>query len=113
MPEPDGAVVRGSEELYAEKIASAADVSCVIEVSDHSIGRDQGGKLLLYAAAGIESYIIINLRERVIEVYTGPSSRRSDPPSFANKQELRVGDVLSIPLPADQRVTIPVAELLP
>ncbi len=71
-PEPDAAIVRGSLEDYADRHPGAADVLCVIEVADSSLSRDRGYKLQLYAGAGIPMYVIVNLIERVVEIYKTP-----------------------------------------
>jgi len=113
VPEPDATVIRGSEEQYAKKLASAPDISCVIEVSDHSLGNDQGAKLLLYASVGIGCYVVINLRKHVILVNTNPTSERTGSPEYASKQELKAGDVLAIPTPDGRSVVVAVRDLLP
>src|SRR5438105_12065286 len=69
-PEPDAAIVRGTNDDYVEHHPGAADVFCVIEVADASLPRDRGYKQQIYANAGIRTYIIINLADRVIAVYT-------------------------------------------
>lgn len=71
-PEPDAAIVRGTFEDYADRHPGAKDVLCVIEVADSSVRRDQTTKLRIYAAAGIGQYVIFNLVERVVEIYTEP-----------------------------------------
>ena len=68
-PIPDGLVLKGLLSDYRGKRPSAADAYCVIEVSDSSYERDSGEKLKSYAHAGIEQYIIINLRNRTAEIY--------------------------------------------
>ncbi len=72
-PEPDGAVLRGSPRDYAQGLATAADVACVFEVADSSLAYDRTTKLALYARAGISQYLIVNLREDVVEVHEAPS----------------------------------------
>jgi Uma2 family endonuclease len=71
-PEPDGAIVRGSVEDYADRKPVRADILCVIEIADSSLWRDRGPKLRIYAKSGIGRYIIVNLQDRVVEVYTKP-----------------------------------------
>ncbi|MCB0634553.1 MAG: Uma2 family endonuclease, partial [Lewinella sp.] len=44
----------------------------VIEVSDHTVAKDRGIKLMAYAGAGIPEYWIINLIDRQIEQYLQP-----------------------------------------
>lgn len=112
VPEPDAAIIRGSEEQYANAFASAGDISCVIEVSDHSLGYDQGAKLLMYASVGIGCYIIINLRARVIDVHTNPTTPQDSAPGYATIKKLKSGDVLSIPTHDGQGVSVPVSDLM-
>ncbi len=71
-PEPDGMLVHGQPERYAERHPAAADIGCVIEVSSSSLERDRTTKQRIYAEAGIEQYVIVNLVERRIEVYEAP-----------------------------------------
>jgi len=72
-PIPDGMLLRGSRSDYRDRLPQAADALCVIEVADSSYERDAGEKLHAYARAGIERYIIANLRTRTAEVYTHPN----------------------------------------
>jgi Uma2 family endonuclease len=71
VPEPDFAVIRGTLDDYTD-VPAAADAFCVIEVADASYERDAGDKLRGYARAGVEQYIIINLRNRTAEIYAQP-----------------------------------------
>jgi hypothetical protein len=71
-PEPDGAVVGGSLDDYANHHPGPADVPLVIEVSDSSLGYDRTTKQRLYAIACIPVYWIVNLQDDVIEVYETP-----------------------------------------
>src|SRR6266542_997291 len=72
-PEPDGAVVKGTRDLYRRRHPAASDLFCVIEVADASLSRDRGYKQEIYASAGIGTYIIVVLANTTIEVYTHPS----------------------------------------
>jgi Uma2 family endonuclease len=51
----------------------------VIEVSESSLGFDRAHKGSLYARAGLSDYWIVNLVDRVLEVYREPR-RDSDAP---------------------------------
>ena len=83
-PEPDAAIVRGSVEDHTEHHPYASDILCIIEVADSSLSRDRGYKMQLYANAGIAMYVIVNLIDRVVEIYeqpvvgSGRFARRSD-----------------------------------
>lgn len=69
-PIPDGVILRGTLGDYRDRLATAADALCVIEIADSSYERDSGEKLVGYARAGIAQYVILNLRNRTAEVYT-------------------------------------------
>src|SRR5688572_28665436 len=71
-PEPDGAIALGSKDDYLEANLGAKDTLCVIEVADASLKRDRTTKQRIYANHGIQQYIIVNLPDRAIEVYTQP-----------------------------------------
>lgn len=90
-PEPDGAIVRGSREDFTRRHPAAGDVLCVIEVADASLPRDRGYKQRIYADSGIPQYVIVNLRDRTIEVYTQPlkgRGRYGRVETLANKQSV-------------------------
>ena len=53
---------------YTDRHPGAADLTCVIEVSDSSLRWCRTTKLRIYAGSGIARYIIINLPDRVVEV---------------------------------------------
>ena len=76
MPEPDFAVVRGPDADNAARLPTAADVLCVIEISDSSLERDREEKLPIYARAGVPQYVILNLRNRTGEAYGDRTERR-------------------------------------
>lgn len=72
-PIPDAMVLRGSLADYRERLPSAGDTYCVIEVAFSSYERDVGEKLIHYAQAGVQQYIVINLRNRTGEVRAVPN----------------------------------------
>jgi Uma2 family endonuclease len=76
VPEPDGSIARGTLNDYAQRWATAADVPCVIEVADSSLQHDRVTKLRIYAQGGITQYVIVNLVDRLIEIYEQPDRVR-------------------------------------
>jgi Uma2 family endonuclease len=70
-PEPDIAVVRGRLRDYAAEHPTSPVL--VVEVADSSLGKDRVRKATLYARAGLADYWIVNLNERVLEVYREPA----------------------------------------
>jgi Uma2 family endonuclease len=71
-PEPDIAIIRGSDADYRHRIPTAADVALVVEVSEATLSQDRGKKRSAYAKGRIPAYWIINLVARQVEVYTRP-----------------------------------------
>lgn len=76
-PEPDLVVVRGSRADYRE--AHPARPSLVIEVADSSLEFDRVEKGSLYARAGIVDFWIVNLVDRLVEVYRDPAPDATAP----------------------------------
>jgi Uma2 family endonuclease len=85
-PEPDIAVVPGEPEDYRSAHPSRADL--VVEVSESSLAFDRGHKGSVYARAGILDYWIVNLVDRVLEVYGEPSPDAAAPfgASYARRE---------------------------
>ena len=69
QPEPDFAIVPLGD--YDKQQPSEAYL--IIEVAESSLALDRGKKLRLYASCTVPEYWVVNLPERCIEVYTGPS----------------------------------------
>jgi Uma2 family endonuclease len=109
-PEPDGVVVLGTDDDYRKRKPTAKDTLCVIEVSDASLRYDQTEKLRMYAESGIECYVIVNLRDRLIEVYTDPLKRKG---RYGQNRSLRSGESLEIPTGRSAALSVPVKRLLP
>jgi len=103
-PEPDVAVVRGSIHDYRERHPDGAVL--VVEVADATLDFDRTRKQQVYAEAGIAEYWIVNLVDRMLEVYRDPQggayrrTRRLNPddvvsPLAAPGNTVRVADLLS------------------
>ncbi|MBX6314641.1 MAG: Uma2 family endonuclease [Isosphaeraceae bacterium] len=82
-PEPDVAVVRGTNEDYGNHHPGPDDTRLVVEVAAdaRAVARDRRG-LARDAWAGIPTAWIVNLAEETIEVYTEPSGP-VHPPAMA------------------------------
>jgi len=110
-PEPDLSVVRGKPRDYLSGHPSVPVL--VVEVAESSLGMDRRRKLGLYARAQRGEYWIVNLVDRVLEVYREPV--RSPAALYGWKYRyvrlLKPGATVS-PLAAP-RSRIRVADLLP
>jgi Uma2 family endonuclease len=76
-PEPDVAVVPGTFRDYLAEHPSRPVL--VVEVSESSLAFDRVHKGSLYARAGLTDYWIVNLVDRVVEVYRGPARDAAAP----------------------------------
>ena len=72
-PEPDVAVAPGTPLNYADHHPRTEEVLLVVEISDSSLVKDRGQKLVAYAQALLDEYWIVNLVSRQLEVYRQPS----------------------------------------
>ncbi len=107
-PEPDIAVVRGTEEDYADRHPGPADLPLVIEVADSSVGTDRSTKQRLYATARVAQYWLVNLPESQVEVYEQPDSTSG---KYAQQTILKPSQTISWNLSPTQRLEINVADL--
>lgn len=71
-PEPDVAVIRGSEDDYVRNHPDSRDVLLIVEVAHRSLLFDRGPKREIYASAGIPHYLIVNLKDDAVEHYSDP-----------------------------------------
>jgi Uma2 family endonuclease len=110
-PEPDVAVVRGDVRAYTA--VHPADPVLVVEIALTSLTLDRGHKASLYARAGRPEYWILNLIERVLEVYRDPVPSPSAPYGwdYRTRETLAANDSVR-PLAASP-ARILVGDLLP
>jgi len=76
-PEPDIAVVPGSPDDYGRTHPSRPTLT--VEVAESSLGADRHHKGSLYARAGLPDYWVLNLVDRVLEVYREPAADPAAP----------------------------------
>jgi len=110
-PEPDVAVVPGSPDDYARAHPSRAVLT--VEVAQSSLALDRRHKGSLYARAGLADYWILNLVDRVLEVYRAPVADAAAPFGW-RYAEREVLDAFArvTPLAAPQS-SVSVSQLLP
>ncbi|HQF70504.1 MAG TPA: Uma2 family endonuclease [Promineifilum sp.] len=107
LPQPDVALWKPAIDEYSRssRLPGPSELLLVIEVADTSIGDDRRVKATLYSRAGIADYWIVNLRDRVIEVYREPR-----PDGYRTMTRYAPGETLSPLAFAD--VALNVAEIL-
>jgi Uma2 family endonuclease len=112
-PEPDGAVVRGGLQEYLSAHPGPGDVAVVIEVADSSLDRDRGIKLRSYARAGIPVYVIVNLVERRVELFTSPDPEAKPHPTYRAPRLFHAGESVPLASPRVELSSVAVDALLP
>lgn len=110
-PEPDLVVVSGSPRSYQEAHPNRAGL--VLEVADSSLAFDRDEKGSLYARAGIADYWIVNLADRVVEVYRDPAPDAAAAYGWTYRSLEVVRPADSIALLAVPSARVAVSALLP
>jgi len=109
-PEPDLAVVPGTFRDY--QAGHPSQPVLVVEVSESSLALDREHKGSLYARAGLPDYWIVNLPDRVLEVYRDPEPLAAAPFGWRYRSTIALAAVDSIaPLALPDRA-IAVTDLL-
>ena len=110
-PEPDLVVVPGRPADYRD--AHPSRPALVIEVAESSLPFDRGQKGSLYARGGIQDYWIVNLVDRVVEIYRDPVADPSAAYGWRYRSVTSLGPAdVAVPL-AFSSSRIAVADLLP
>ncbi len=110
-PEPDYAIVRGPRSRYREVHPTPSDIGLVIEFSVSSLRVDRVGKGRIYARAGIPVYWIVNVAEKVVEVYTQPTGP-TETPGYAQRDDYPVGTAVPVVLDGTAVGTVAVSEVM-
>jgi Uma2 family endonuclease len=110
-PEPDLAVVQGSPGDYRD--AHPTRPTLVVEVAESSLTFDRRDKGSLYARAGLQDYWIVNLGDRVLEVYREPVPDPSAPYGWRYRSVVRLTPADVVELAGVSAARVAVADLLP
>jgi Uma2 family endonuclease len=110
-PEPDVVVVPGGPRDYTA--AHPSRCALLVEVADSSLLFDRRKKAVLYARAGIADFWIVNIKERVLEVYRDPRRSRRAPHGWRYARTALLRSPATVTPLAAPHARIPVADLLP
>jgi Uma2 family endonuclease len=110
-PEPDLFVARGNPGDYREE--HPAHPALVVEVAESSLIFDRRRKGSLYARAGLLEYWIVNLVDRVLEVYREPAPDASGQYGWMYRSVLHLTPPAVVELRGVSGARVAVAELLP
>jgi Uma2 family endonuclease len=110
-PEPDVSVVPGAIREYRDDHPSQPTL--LVEVADTSLTFDREHKGSLYARARLPEYWIVNLVDRVLEVYRDPGLDAGAPYGWAYRVGLTHGPGEHVTPLAAPSARILVADFLP
>jgi Uma2 family endonuclease len=110
-PEPDLAVLIGTVDDYGH--AHPARPILVVEVAESSLRFDRGDKGSLYARAGLPDYWIVNLIDRVLEVYRDPVPDPSAPYGWSYRLVVTLTPPAVVELAGVSVARVAVENLLP
>ncbi|MBI2197888.1 MAG: Uma2 family endonuclease [Candidatus Rokubacteria bacterium] len=110
-PEPDVAVVPGKRADY--RADHPARPALVVEVAESSLAFDREDKSSLYARGGVHDYWIVNLVERVLEVYRDPGPDPTAPYGWRYRAVERLGPAAVVSPLALPSMRLAVSDLLP
>ena len=106
-PEPDLALARGSVEDYEENHPEPPDVALIVEVADSSLQEDRD-LILVYGAARVPVYWIVNLVDYQVEVYSDPG-----PLGYLSRVFLKPGQTIPLVIDGTEVGQIAVDDVLP
>jgi Uma2 family endonuclease len=110
-PEPDIAVVPGGPDDYGRAHPSRPVLT--VEVGESSLALDRRHKGSLYARAGLPDYWVLNLVDRVLEVYREPAEDSAAPFGWRYARSEVFGVSARVAPLAAPGSTILVSQLLP
>ncbi len=110
-PEPDFVFARGDESTFRTHHPGPADIGLVVEVSNSSLAIDRDDKGSIYAANGIPVYWVVNVVDKVIEVYTWPAGT-GDTAAYAKRDDCAVGASVPVVLDGNTIGTIAVSDVM-
>ncbi len=103
-PEPDIAVVQPLNDIYLEHHPYPENIFWLIEYADSSLTKDLEEKSKIYAAAGIQEYWVVNLRDRQLIVFRFPEGD-----FYQQRNTFRTGTIEPLAFPD---LTIHISQLM-
>jgi Uma2 family endonuclease len=110
-PLADTVVLRGPDTIYSTRLARAADVGLLAEISDTTYAKDSGPKLRRYATFRIPVYWIVDLNRRIVEVRTGPFGKGKQA-GYAHCDIYLEADLVPVELDGQEVGRVAVSDLL-
>ena len=109
-PEPDLALVRGHENAFRDHHPGPSEISLLVEISGSSLFIDRHDKGSIYAREAIPVYWVVNVVDKVVEVYTQPSGS-GESAAYAKRDDHAVGTSVPVVLGGNSVGSIAVADV--
>ena len=103
-PEPDVSVIRGVPNDYRDQMPSGTDLLLTVEVADSSLDKDLA-RAPLYAAAGIPAYVLVDVSQRTLTLYTQLTDGK-----YASAEQV---DAVPVVLDGEVLGTVAASEIFP
>ena len=97
--------------MFDHRHPRADEIALVVEVSDSSLAEDRRLKQMMYARDRVSVYWIVNLVDRVIEVYSDPSE--DEPARYLTHRDYAEGSDVPVSLDGHDIGMIAVSDVLP
>ena len=97
--------------LIAIAIPAPADIGLIIEVADSSLLIDRHDKGSIYARANLPVYWVVNVVDRIIEVYTQPAGA-DETAAYTKRDEFAMGSSVPVVLDGATIGAIAVADVM-
>jgi Uma2 family endonuclease len=111
QPEPDLSVVKAPIERYLKQHPGPKDTGMLVEVGDSSLLLDRNEKAPIYAGARIPWFWIVNVQDKLVEVYFDPKAGAA--PEYRKHQDYKMGQIVPVVLEDKTVGHVEVSKLFP
>lgn len=111
QPEPDIAVVLAPVKRCFKQHPTLKDIGMLVEVADSSLLQDRRDKAPIYAGGRVPWFWIVNVADKIVEVYSDPKGGAS--PEYRKHVDYEIGAKVPVVLNGKAVGHIDVAKLFP
>jgi Uma2 family endonuclease len=104
-------IVRGDETNYRKRHPGPTEIGLLVEISDSSLMVDRDDKGSIYTENGIPVYWVVNVVDKLIEVYTQPSGP-TVMPAYARRRDYPIGSAVPVAIDGVTLGNISVVDVL-
>ena len=111
QPEPDIAVVHSPIKRYLKQHPVLKDIGMLVEIADSTLLQDRRDKAPIYAGGRIPWFWIVNVADKIVEVYSDPKGGAT--PEYRKRQDYETGEKIPVVLGGKILGHVDVAKLFP